>query len=289
MERTPALLICIKAPLRRVCDDRCVIAAHASPVEDPRVSRDSARTISWLPREHGSWALVLEPLVLAWIVAPSLRGAALGIACLAAFLARRPCLLWLEGRGAGFGQIGLILGVVVLLAGGWAVAGGSMAVAPALVVVASGAGILGWFELRRESRALAAELAAAVTCAAWATAIVHVAADRSSLVLAYAVGGFALARSLTSILPIRTLLRRRKGRTISGLPAMFAAGGAVVVAAMTVDTVGTWMLLVWSLVFAARTFWLIGPWAPRWTARRLGILEACLGLVAVVSTGVSLS
>ena len=43
-----------------------------------------------LPKEHGSWSLALEPLVLGLIIAPSGAGSWFALAVVAAFFARRP-------------------------------------------------------------------------------------------------------------------------------------------------------------------------------------------------------
>ena len=58
----------------------------AAPTKSPR---PSLRALL-LPREHGSWSLALEPLALGLIAAPSWPGAALALAALALFFARRP-------------------------------------------------------------------------------------------------------------------------------------------------------------------------------------------------------
>ncbi|HQY06456.1 MAG TPA: YwiC-like family protein, partial [Lacunisphaera sp.] len=44
----------------------------------------------FLPKEHGSWSLALEPLALGLLLAPSAAGGALLAAALAGFFARRP-------------------------------------------------------------------------------------------------------------------------------------------------------------------------------------------------------
>src|SRR5690242_15227457 len=44
----------------------------------------------FLPKEHGSWSLALEPVALGLLVAPSWAGGALAGAVLAGFFARRP-------------------------------------------------------------------------------------------------------------------------------------------------------------------------------------------------------
>src|SRR5688572_31965504 len=44
----------------------------------------------FLPKEHGSWSLALEPLALGLLIAPSWAGGALAGAVLAGFFVRRP-------------------------------------------------------------------------------------------------------------------------------------------------------------------------------------------------------
>jgi hypothetical protein len=68
------------------------MSENAPPASPPRAWR------TMLPREHGSWSLAAEPLVLGLIAAPSPAGLALALAAMAAFLARRPVALWLGGR-----------------------------------------------------------------------------------------------------------------------------------------------------------------------------------------------
>ena len=46
-----------------------------------------------LPVEHGGWGFVIEPAVLALLVVPSWPGVAIGVAVIAAFLARHPLRL----------------------------------------------------------------------------------------------------------------------------------------------------------------------------------------------------
>src|SRR3954465_13030737 len=46
-----------------------------------------------IPNEHGGWGFLFEPIVLAGLAAPSLGGALVAIAAVAAFLARHPLKL----------------------------------------------------------------------------------------------------------------------------------------------------------------------------------------------------
>ncbi len=249
----------------------------------------------FLPREHGSWALVLEPMVLALLAAPSLRGSALALAAMALFLMRRPWHCWRSGQDAERARVARRLvgaaALVALIAATWALAGQLRATAVPLAIAAVAASVFAWLEARRQTRSLIAECAGALAFCALASAAVLADPDRAGDVwLAGAVGGFAAARALTTLLPIRAYLRRRKGREASGLPAMLIALLAMLVAAwFAVARGGNWLPWVWTGVFAARSAWLVGPWAPAWPARRIGFLELGLGLAAVVSTGLALS
>ena len=53
-----------------------------------------------LPAEHGSWGLVLEPIVLGLLVAPTGAGFCLGLGAFASFLTRRPFkVAWAQSGG----------------------------------------------------------------------------------------------------------------------------------------------------------------------------------------------
>jgi MFS family permease len=51
-----------------------------------------------MPAEHGGWALILEPIVLGLLLAPSWRGVLIGLAALSCFLTRHPLKLALSDR-----------------------------------------------------------------------------------------------------------------------------------------------------------------------------------------------
>lgn len=250
------------------------------------------RTISWraliLPREHGSWSLALEPLALGLIAAPSGPGSALALSAAAIFLARRP---WQAAR-AGDARLGFalsaltLLGLIALLA---LVAGVHYAQGPAGIALAAAipaAAAFAWFDRRKAGRAAAAELAGATCFAVFPVAIAL--AGGRAWPLAVVLGGFALARSTTSILALRTFLRRRKGETVT---LRFACGVAIASAVAFVSYAwqgGSWLPAVWTIVFAGRVAWLFGRFPPQWTARQLGMLEAVGGVLAIITTGIAL-
>ncbi len=62
-----------------------------------RVARVRLRSVA-LPVEHGGWGLLLEPIALGLLVAPSLAGFCLSVAAAGAFLARHPLKLVMADR-----------------------------------------------------------------------------------------------------------------------------------------------------------------------------------------------
>ena len=67
----------------------------AEPAKTPPKNRQKVKLRNIiLPREHGGWAFVLNPVLLGLLVALSWQGALLGIAAIAAFLVHQPFKLW---------------------------------------------------------------------------------------------------------------------------------------------------------------------------------------------------
>lgn len=280
----------VKAQTGYLCEGGVVILTQ-SPSSGPAVQTwQPLRWSALLPREHGSWALVFEPLLLALVVAPTWRGAGVALAAVMLFLARRPYQMVASGVGGAQarGVLAALVSLAILL-GAVAIGAAAGGVAVPLAAGLFATGVFAWFERRRDGRAALAECAGAATFAAVAIVIVLLAAEVDGAAAALAVGGFAIARSWTSILPVRVYVRRRKGQAASARAAWVIAGLACVGACASVVRLGSWVPVAWTMVFAARTAWLVGPWAPCWPARRIGWMEATIGLVACVTTAISLS
>ena len=97
-----------------------------------------------------------------------------------------------------------------------------------------------------------------------------------------------LARSVPTVLAVRAFLRLRKGQAGSVWPAFGAAVAAWVVAFALASrglVPGIAPILVTLLLI--RTYFLISPMAPAWSATRLGIVEAIVGAVYVVTLGLA--
>lgn len=291
--QSKATLIRIKVRWAVWCDSDGMIASRpVGSVELPPPS-GSRRLASFLPREHGSWALALEPLLLGWLAAPTWSGALLSVAGLAVFLARRP---WQVARRPGDPErvalawkVIVTLGVLAAVTGGAAVLAHPAAVVMAMALAAAGFLAFALLESRRANRQAVAECIGAGGFCACGAAVVLSGLGTGGLRLALIVAGFALVRSITSILPVRTFVRRRKGQVISIWSPVVASGATLAAVLAFQAQMGTWVPLFWTGVFFVRTCWLMSPWAPRWSARRVGILEMVLGLAAIISTGLSLS
>lgn len=259
-------------------------AARPERPVTPRATATPPASI-FLPKEHGSWSLALEPLALGLWVAPSLAGGALLAAALAGFFARRPAKAAFaathsprrrEAREA------LCMLTALVVAGGFEafVLGGPIALWP-LALAAPFGGLFAYFDAQGEGRAAAAEVAGSAAFAVLPAVFATLAGRPAGIALALAL--LALARSVPAVLTIRTFLRRRKGEAASPAPALAAAGVGLAAAAGLV-----WFRLLpfaaagAVLVLSLRTAWFMSPWRPAWSARRAGMFEAVLGLAYVL-------
>jgi hypothetical protein len=92
-----------------------------------------------------------------------------------------------------------------------------------------------------------------------------------------------LSRSVPTVLVMRTYLRRNKGYGISLAPAFIASiAGIFLTAWLGVSRIAPWTAVVFAVLFAARTFFLLGGYR-RFTAKSIGLVEMVFGVVMVYS------
>lgn len=252
-------------------------------------TRSTLREVA-LPTEHGGWALTLEPVLLALLVAPSVAGAALAVAAFLAFLLRTPAKVvlvdrWrarhlartrLAARAAGL-ELVLLLALIVsvaLLADDrrWWLPG---AVAMPLL------GVELWYDMRSRSRRLVPELMGAVAVASTA-AMIALAGGRSSQL---AIGLWVVlgGRVLTSIPHVRSQIKKMHNRSTSSLDTLITdlAALGVVAAAPVLDkrlAVGAGAVLLLVVLHRATAHRAVSR------ATILGIQQTILGLAVVVAT-----
>jgi hypothetical protein len=275
--------------LARLCGDTAGMQGTALPASFPgsATSRRPAAAAPvasvFLPKEHGSWSLALEPLALGLLVAPSSAGGALTAAALAGFLARRPFKA-LGAPGASrrlearetvvmFSAIA-VTGLFIVL-----VLGGIASLWPLLLAAPLG-GLFAWFDAQNGSRAAAAEVAGSAAFALVPAALATLAGWSATSALALAA--LALTRSVPTVLTVRSSLRQAKGETAGFLlpvitAALTALGLSLLAARFLLPAWAT--LPAWALL--ARTLWFASPMRPAWSARRIGMFEAIAGLLCV--------
>jgi len=284
----------VKAPAR-VCGDTAgmqgtaLLASLPGSAATRRPVPVAPVTSVFLPKEHGSWSLALEPLALGLLVAPTSAGGALTVAALAGFFARRPFKAFfapatIRRREAGqailiFSALG-VAGFSVVL-----VLGGAAALWPLLLAAPLG-GLFAWFDAQNGSRAAAAEIAGSAAFALVPAALATLAGWSPGPALALAA--LALTRSVPTVLTVRSSLRQAKGESagflLPVLAALVAALGITVLCGLSL--VPAWAALpAWVLL--ARTLWFASPSRPSWSARRIGMFEAITGLLCLAAITVA--
>ncbi len=236
-----------------------------------------------LPKEHGSWSLAFEPLVLGLLVASSRAGLVLALAVIAGFFVRRPLKLAVTLPPADqrrvpamkwailFGMLALIFLISAATLASW------QALWPLLLCVPFGAIFL-WFDLRNEMREAEAELSGSAAFAVVPAAIATMAGWSAPAALGLAA--LMLTRSLPTVLTVRTYLRQAKGLPSTSMGAMVAATAAFALifalGGYAIVSVTGWLLAAGLLL---RTIIFLSPLRPVWPAKRVGMLEAVLGVV----------
>jgi hypothetical protein len=148
-----------------------------------------------------------------------------------------------------------------------------------LVPAALASAVFAWCDGRNEAREGAAEVAGAVAFSILPAAFGALAGW--SVAGSLALATMMLVRSVPTVLTVRTSLRIRKGHAFSIAPALVTAGGGIFLTAWLAPfRLMPWTAVVFALVFAARTAWLL-LWRPRLSPRAVGITEAVLGVLMV--------
>lgn len=247
----------------------------------------SARSVA-LPAEHGSWSLVLEPILLGLLVAPSWAGLALSVAAFALFLFNRPFKIYWGDlrRGRAYARTAiarryaLIYGLAALAGtmaavwlGGWLPFVPALAVAPLILLFMA-------YD-QRPGRHWQAELAAPVAFAAVACAIGL--AGGLSWGVSLSLWGFMIARSVPAVLYVRARLRLDKGKPVSPWSVVLAHVAAV--ALVVVLVLPGWLpstAAIAAVILLARAIWGLSTYRWRSSVKALGFLETGFGFGSVL-------
>lgn len=245
-----------------------------------------------LPKEHGSWSLAFEPVALGLLVAPSAPGAALALAVAAGFFVRRPLKLSctcaaVDARRVPAAMWAMIFSVAAVSALAFSVssAGELGPLWPLLLAAPCGAAFL-WFDLRNDMREAEAELAGSAAFAVLPAVFATLAGWTPAAALALAALSFA--RSMPTVLTVRTYLRLQKRQAVNPLLPLAAA----VVALLACALLARQQLLPFAAValpalLLGRTALFVTPLRPALTAKQVGMIEAGLGVVYLGGTALA--
>jgi len=233
-----------------------------------------------LPAEHGGWGFVLEPIVLALLVAPSWAGVMIGVAALAAFLARQPLQLaiadWRKRRRYPrtivCERLVAIYGFAIAVTIAAAIAMTDARILLPFVVAASFGIVQFALDLQKRGRMLSAEVAGVVAAGATAAAIA-LAADRT-IALAATLWLLTILRSVPAILFVRAALG--KGNRMAAVVLHIAALGIAI---------ALWLTRLAPLLSIAAMFLLLGRTVfsrGHQPARRVGMRELAFGAITVI-------
>jgi hypothetical protein len=252
-------------------------------------------SVSWwhdtlAPKEHGSWSLAFEPIVLSCLVAPSVAGGYLSVALAAGFFARRPLKIAFrdqrpERRTAAMWALMGCAGVALFaLAAAIALAGIDWLVwlCPAAI-----AGIIfACFDCHGSGREETAEV---VGAAAFATVPAAFAALAGwPLLSGVALALVMLGRSVPSVLCVRAFIRAAKtGVHRNTLALVTTLLAFATVAGLANRGLVPFFAVIAMAVFVLRAYALLVFVRPAWRARRVGMIEANLGIVFLIGLAVA--
>jgi hypothetical protein len=242
-----------------------------------------------LPAEHGSWGLVIEPIVLGLLVAPSVAGLCLGAGAFATFLTRRPLKVALtqgkrdhSGRGRIALAFAMLYGAIALIGfTATVVLEGFRPLSP-LVLVSPLVGVFLLYDLRNQSRTWQAELAGAGVFAVL-TASIAMAAHWAAAP-ALALTAVLLARNVASVLYVRNRVRLDRGRPHDrGLVLAIHAAALLGIGSLVAGALLPWPALIPFIVLLARALEGLSARRRPATMRAIGFTEMAYGILTVLA------
>ena len=255
------------------------------------------RQPSWrsviMPTEHGGWGFVLEPILLGWLVAPTLAAFLLGFATLSTFLIRRPLKLVLTDRRRGLAsrqsQLARRVILVLAVAAGAALVASIWLAGPSflmslLLAIPFGTVYL-YYDLTKPPRTLQAELSGPLTMGFVATAMAVM--DGWTIWLALTLWAALALRSAPSVLYVRARIRLDRGRATRVALPIVAHSIALLLAGVFVwvGLLPALPLLIYVLLLA-RAAWFLSPARPMISVKTIGFMEMGLGVSLVLSIAI---
>lgn len=241
-----------------------------------------------LPVEHGGWSLLLEPILLGLMLAPTVPGLCLSLAATGAFLARHPFKLafgnWRRNRhsarsvlAARFAIIYLSIAILALVLA--IKTGGAALLLPLLLALPTTILQL-FYDSMGRSRALIPELAGSISTGAVATAIAM--SGGWPRPAAFGLWVILAARALPTILYVRARLRVMHGKQASSsgvisvhfVAVLVVLGLVIVQLAPALAVLAMLVLLLRALIGVSRSYRQV-------TAKQIGLWEVVFGAMTI--------
>lgn len=244
-----------------------------------------------LPTEHGGWAFVLNPILLALLVVPSLDGLLLGVAAVSAFLIHQPFKQWWSDyrvkrnipRTPIARNFIIAYASIAMLAFGYVFTRNSGAYLLPLVLAIPLGITQQMYDTQGRSRELVPELCGALALSAVGPAITVLGGwDLKAAMLLWLL---LIVWVVTAIFYVRVRLRLEKGRlndhdlqyvgVVHGI-------GLVLVGLAWYNAALPFLSLVAVGLLAMRATWGLSPYRRHVKAIRIGIGEVLIGLAYVM-------
>jgi len=246
-----------------------------------------------LPAEHGAWGFLFEPIVLGMAVAATPAGACLGVACVGAFLMRRPLKVFTKTRMpvsqsrkrqiaatavAGYGLAAALAFSAAVLLGGW------QPVLP-LVAMSPFVAVFLLYDTRNQSRQLVPELAGPPGLAAVAVSMAIAAGW--SWPAATTLWVLLMARTIPSVTYIRARLRLEKGKPFAVTPVVIVHVVSTAAAAwLWREGLAPLAAVIALGVLFARAMVGLSPLRRFHRAKQVGVFEVVLGALYIAAVAV---
>jgi hypothetical protein len=243
-----------------------------------------------LPVQHGGWGFLLEPILLGFIVAPSIPALWLSLAALGVFLLHQPLKIVIKDYRKGKSYVRTTYARLFALIYAKLTIGALF-----LAYITSPHGFLApligalplgifqfWQELNNQNREALAEIfgALAFGSAAAAIALIDGWALEDALILWLVLG----IRAVPSILYVRARLRLERGNPISSWPALASHIAGLGLLLFIQNT--PWLAVIAAGLLLARAIYGLSSYRKPVPAKIVGFQELAFGLAYVLLVGV---
>lgn len=232
-----------------------------------------------LPVEHGGWGLLLEPALVAMILAPSWAGLWLSLAALSVFLINRPLKIFLQELRSRWVIFFISLYGILALTAFAAVFLLVRAPFWLPMLLALPLALVQFFHITlKQSRNLIPELCGGVALGAIAPCVLI--AGGWGVERALFVWLVLGVRTLTAVIYIRNKLRAARGTDFSGMQVLWVhLAGVALLGSLAFYAKIPWLAFVGFLFLCFHALWGISRKAHTGKPRRLGMEEMLWGIL----------